>query len=85
MQYLPLGMFTYKDLTWLWTEDADVDQDTISIDLEKVPETPKKKAMKQVVLIPWNRVADFRDNEQKGRKDVETKFVRTNSDPCNVG
>ena len=46
VQYLPPGMFTYKDLTWLQAEDADVDQDTISIDLEKVPETPKKKAMK---------------------------------------
>jgi hypothetical protein len=44
-------MFKYQDLTWLRTEDVDVDQDTISIDLEKVPETPKKKAMKQVAFI----------------------------------
>jgi hypothetical protein len=84
VQYPPLGMFTYKDLTWLRAEDADVDQDTISIDLEKVPKTPKRKAMKQVALIPWDRVADFRNSEQKGRKDVETKFVRTKSDPRNV-
>jgi hypothetical protein len=85
VQYPPPGMFTYKDLTWLRAEDANVDQDTISIDLEKVPETSKRKAMKQVVLIPWDRVADFRDGEQKSRKDVETKFVRTKSDSYNVG
>jgi hypothetical protein len=85
VQYPPPGMFTYKDLMWLRAEDADVDQDTISIDLEKVPETPKRKAMKQVALIPWVKVADFRDSEQKGRKDVEMKFVRTKSDPRNVG
>ena len=85
VQYPPPEMFTYKDLIWLQAEDADVDQDTISINLEKVPETPKKKAMNQVALILWDRVDDFRDDEQKGRKDVETKFVRTKSDPRNVG
>ena len=38
-----------------------------------------------MALIPWDRVADFRDGEQRGKKDVETKFVRTKSDPWNVG
>jgi hypothetical protein len=38
-----------------------------------------------VALIPWDRVADFREGEQRGRKDVETKFVRTKSDPRNEG
>ena len=86
VQYPPPGMITYKDLTWLRAEEADAEADTISIDLEKLPETPKKKkAVKQVALIPWDRVPDFRDGEQRGRKDVETKFVRTKSDPRNVG
>jgi hypothetical protein len=85
VQCPPPGMITYKDLTWLRAEEADADTDTVSISLEKVPETPKKKAIKQVALIPWDRVADFQDGEQRGKKDVETKFVRTKSDPRNVG
>jgi hypothetical protein len=75
VQCPPPGMITYKDLTWLRAEEADADTDTVSISLEKVPETPKKKAIKQ----------DFQDGEQRGKKDVETKFVRTKSDPRNVG
>jgi hypothetical protein len=78
-------MITYKDLTWLRAEEADAEDDTVSINLEKVLETPKKKAIKQVALVPWDKVVDFQDGEQRGRKDVETKFVRTKSDPQNVG
>jgi hypothetical protein len=77
-------VFTYKGLTWLRAEEADAGDDSFSIDLERVPKTPKKKASKQVALIPWERVQDFREGEQRGRKDVETKFVRTKNDPRNV-
>jgi hypothetical protein len=78
-------MFTYKDLTWLRVEETDAKDDTVSIDLEKVPETPKKKAIKQVALILWDKVPDFQDGEQRGKKDMETKFVRTKSNPRNMG
>jgi hypothetical protein len=39
-------MITYKDLMWLRTKEADAKTDTISIVLEKVPKTLKKKAIK---------------------------------------
>jgi hypothetical protein len=84
VQYPSAGVFTYKDLTWLRAEEADAGDDCFSIDLERIPKTPKMKASKQVALIPWERVQDFREGEQRGRKDVETKFVRTKNDPRNV-
>ena len=43
VQYPPPGMIMYKDLTWLREEEADAEADTVSINLEKLPETPKKK------------------------------------------
>jgi hypothetical protein len=63
LQYPPAGVFTYKDLTWLRAEEADAGDDCFSIDLERIPKTPKKKASKQVALIPWERVQDFREGE----------------------
>ena len=69
VQYSPSGMITYKDLTWLRAEEADAKTDIVSIDLEKVPETPKKKkAIKQVAFIPWDRVVDFQDGEQREKE-----------------
>jgi hypothetical protein len=52
LQYPPARVFTYKDLTWLRAEEADAGDDCFSINLERIPETPEKKASKQVALIP---------------------------------
>jgi hypothetical protein len=53
--------------------------------LKRVLETLKKKALKQVEFILWDRVANFQEVEQRGRKYVEIKLIRTNNNLCNVG
>ena len=44
----------------------------------------ERKQTKLIAFIPWDRVMDFVNGEQSGRKDVETTFVRDKFDPTNV-
>ena len=85
LQKPPPGLLTWKDLRW----NIEAERETKSAvdDLHGLPDhgPGEGKQSKLIAYIPWDRVMDFVNGEQSGRKDVETTFVRDKFDPTNVG
>ena len=85
LQKPPPSLLTWKDLRW----NIEADRATKSVvdDLHGLPhhDRGEGKQSKLIAYIPWDRVMDFVNGEQSGRKDVETTFVRDKFDPTNVG
>lgn len=85
VQILPQGPFTHRDLRWCRVAAGDKASRTTHPVGESRPANEADERVKYVAYIAWTRVMDFKEGEERGRKDIETVFRRTKKETRNRG